>query len=201
MTATRPPPRGTKPAPAAGSVGATRAKAPAQSFEDSLAPLIAAGHGVHVKNLYNLYVYFWRWALWKVFERETANGPGIVSFITASSYIDGDAFCGMREHLRRLCNEVWILDLGGEGRGTRKSEMTFAIQTPVAIAVVVRSKRRTRRGPARSITPTLRGRAVPSSPLSTPSVISRKSVGRIAPTTGRPPSVRRARVTTSPGRS
>jgi hypothetical protein len=41
----------------------------------------------------------------------------------------------MREHMRGLCDEIWILDLGGEGRGTRKNENIFAIQTPVAIAV------------------------------------------------------------------
>jgi hypothetical protein len=110
-------------------------------FRDFLDPAIAAGHGVHVKNLYNLYVYFWRWALWKVFEHETAPDPGVVSFISASSYIDGDAFCGMREHMRRICEEIWILDLGGEGRGTRKSDNVFAIQTPVAIAVAFRSKK------------------------------------------------------------
>jgi hypothetical protein len=107
-------------------------------LRDFLDPAVVAGHGVHVKNLYNLYVYFWRWALWKVFEHETAQGPGVVSFISASSYLDGDAFCGMREHMRRLCDEIWILDLGGEGRGTRKSENVFAIQTPVAIGVAVR---------------------------------------------------------------
>ena len=121
-------------------------------LRDFLDPAVAAGHGVHVKNLYNLYVYFWRWALWKVFEQSSTgvspvnhgrdghatSGPGVVSFISASSYLDGDAFCGMREHLRRECDEVWILDLGGEGRGTRKSDNIFAIQTPVAIAVAVR---------------------------------------------------------------
>jgi hypothetical protein len=107
-------------------------------FKDFLEPAVAAGHGVHVKNLYNLYVYFWRWALWKVFEAKTAAGPGVASFISASSYLDGDAFCGMREHMRRLCDEIWILDLGGEGRGTRKSENVFAIQTPVAVAIAVR---------------------------------------------------------------
>ena len=106
-----------------------------------LDPALAAGHGVHLKNLYNLYVYFWRWALWKVFEHETAQGPGVVSFITASSYLDGDAFCGMREHVRRQCDEVWILDLGGEGRGTRRDDNVFAIQTPVAIAVALREKK------------------------------------------------------------
>ena len=97
-----------------------------------------AGHGGDVKNLYNLYVYFWRWALWKVFEHKTTAGPGIVSFISASSYLDGNAFCGMREHMRRLCDEIWLLDLGGEGRGTRKSDNIFAIQTPVVIAIAVR---------------------------------------------------------------
>ena len=108
-------------------------------LKDFLEPAKRAGHGVHLKNLYNLYVYFWRWVLWKVFEHDTANGPGIVSFITASSYLDGDAFRGMREHIRHVCDEVWILDLGGEGHGTRKSDNVFAIQTPVTIAVAVRT--------------------------------------------------------------
>jgi hypothetical protein len=118
-------------------------------FKAFLDPAIAAGHGVHVKNLYNLYVYFWRWALWKVFEHSTASGPGIVSYISASSYLDGEAFCGLREHLRRLCDEIWILDVGGEGRGTRKSENVFAIQTPVAVAVAARYGKPKRDTPAK----------------------------------------------------
>ena len=92
--------------------------------------------GVHVKNLYNLYVYFWRWALWKVFENSP--GRGIVSFITASSYLRGPGFAGMRKFMRQTFDELWILDLGGEGRGARQSENVFDIQTPVAIAVGVR---------------------------------------------------------------
>lgn len=118
-------------------------------LKDFLKPAIAAGRGVHVKNLYNKYVYFWRWALWKVFESETSAGPGVVSFISASSYLDGDAFCGMREHMRRLCDEIWILDLGGEGRGPRKSENVFAIRTPVAIAVAARYRKKSQDKPAR----------------------------------------------------
>jgi hypothetical protein len=118
-------------------------------FRDFLDPATTAGHGVHAKNLYNLYVYFWRWALWKVFEHDTATGTGVVSFISASSYLDGNAFCGMREHMRRLCDEIWILDLGGEGRGTRRSDNVFAIQTPVAIAVAVRSESAMKGKPAK----------------------------------------------------
>lgn len=121
-------------------------------LQDFLRPAQAAGHGVHLKNLYNFYVYFWRWALWKVFEwkkdqdeegnylplEQGVDRPGVVSYISASSYLDGDAFCGMREHMRQVCDEVWILDLGGEGRGTRQDDNVFAIQTPVTIAVAVR---------------------------------------------------------------
>lgn len=106
---------------------------------DFLRPAIDAGFGGSVKNLYNLYVYFWRWALWKVFEQEGSEGNGAISFITASSWLDGDAFRGMREHMRRGCDEVWILDLGGEGRGTRQNDNVFAIQTPVAIAIALRT--------------------------------------------------------------
>jgi len=98
-------------------------------------PAIKAGHGGDVKNLYNLYVYFWRWALWKVFEQKGAMGPGVVSFISASSYLTGDAFAGMREHMRRISDDIWIIDLGGEGRGARQTDNVFDIKTPVAIAI------------------------------------------------------------------
>ena len=64
-------------------------------LEDFLKPVRDAGQGVHAKNLYNDYVYFWRWALWKVFE--TTSEGGIVSFITASSYLRGPGFIGMRK--------------------------------------------------------------------------------------------------------
>jgi hypothetical protein len=63
----------------------------------------------------------------------------VVSFISASSYLTGPGFLGMREHLRRLCDEVWVLDLGGEGQGARKEENVFVIQRPVAICLAVRT--------------------------------------------------------------
>ena len=118
-------------------------------LRDFLDPTVSAGHGVHLKNLYNLYVYFWRWALWKVFEQGSGDGPGVVSFISASSYLHGHAFCGMREQMRRQCDEIWILDLGGEGRGTHQSENIFSIQTPVAIAVAFRAREAKTDTPAR----------------------------------------------------
>jgi len=107
-------------------------------FNDFIEPVTQAGKGNQLKNLYNLYTYFWRWALWKVFEQPFSQTGGIIAFITASSFIDGDAFLGMRKMMRELADEIWIIDLGGDGRGTQQEENVFAIQTPVAITIAVR---------------------------------------------------------------
>jgi len=106
-------------------------------LEDFLAPVREAGGGIHLKNLYNDYVYFWRWALWKVLD--STNDAGIVTFITASSYLRGPAFAGMRRKMREVFDELWIIDLEGDSLGARKTENVFDIQTPVAIAIGVRN--------------------------------------------------------------
>ena len=100
-------------------------------------PMQAAGLGKHLKNVYNDYVYFWRWAVWQA--TELPPGPGVVAFITASSYLDGVSMGGVRQLLRQAFDELWIVDLGGEGRGAHKEENVFDIQTPVAIALGVRN--------------------------------------------------------------
>ena len=106
-------------------------------LEDFLAPAREAGAGVHLKNLYNDYVYFWRWALWKVLD--STEDAGIVTFITASSYLRGPGFVGMRQKMREVFDELWIIDLEGDNLGARKTENVFAIRTPVAIAIGVRN--------------------------------------------------------------
>jgi hypothetical protein len=111
-------------------------KAGAGILKDFITPLASLNAGLHAKNLYNDYVYFWRWALWKVFENK--NGPGIVSFITASSYLQGPGFAGMRQLMRQTFDELWIIDLEGGNRGARKTDNVFAILTPVAIAIGAR---------------------------------------------------------------
>lgn len=104
-------------------------------LKDFIEPLHTLGLGLHAKNLYNDYVYFWRWALWKVFHEPCG---GIVSFITASSYLRGPGFAGMRQVMRQTFDELWIIDLEGDSLGARKTENVFAIRTPVAIALGVR---------------------------------------------------------------
>ena len=109
---------------------------PPPILEDFLAPVRDSGGGLHLQTLYNDYVYFWRWALWKVFD--STQDAGIVTFITASSYLRGPGFAGMRRKMRETFDELWIIDLEGDQRGTRKTDNVFAIQTPVAIAIGVR---------------------------------------------------------------
>ena len=106
-------------------------------FKDFTEPATNVGAGVHLKNLYNDYVYFWRWALWRLFEQQSCGG--IITFITASSYLAGPGFVGVREVMRRTFDELWIIDLGGDNLGTRKTPNVFNIQTPVAIAIGVRA--------------------------------------------------------------
>lgn len=101
-------------------------------LDDVIDPMRAAGLGVHVKNLYNDYVYFWRWAAWQA--TELPRGPGVVAFITAASYLDGVSMGGLRSYLRGAFDELWIVDLGGEGRGAHMEENVFDIRTPVAVA-------------------------------------------------------------------
>lgn len=105
-------------------------------LEDFLAPAREADAGVHLKNLYNDYVYFWRWALWKALD--STEDAGIITFITASSYLRGPGFVGMRQKMREVFDELWIIDLEGDNLGARKTENVFAIRTPVAIAIGVR---------------------------------------------------------------
>ena len=97
---------------------------------------------VDLKNLAEWYAYFYRWALWKLFEQEDAAQKGILSFITNSRWLIGGAFGGMRQMFRRYFDRIYLLDLHGDGRaplpaGVELDQNVFDIQVGVAIAVCV----------------------------------------------------------------
>jgi hypothetical protein len=97
---------------------------------------------VDLKNLAEWYVYFYRWALWKLFEQEHAVKKGILSFITNSRWLLGGAFAGMRQRFRRYFDRIYIFDLHGDGRaplpaGVELDQNIFDIQVGVAIAVCI----------------------------------------------------------------
>ncbi|KWW99053.1 N-6 DNA methylase [Carbonactinospora thermoautotrophica] len=99
----------------------------------------AAGKGRYEYVLSNLYVYFWRWATWKVFDAHPDEPTGVVAFITTSGYLGGPGFAGMREYLRRTADEGWIVDLSPEGHQPDVATRVFrAVQQPICIGVFAR---------------------------------------------------------------
>ena len=104
--------------------------------------------GAHAKHLRNLYVYFWRWATWKVFgdgdpsriEGRTPDRKGIVSFITVAGFLNGPGFQKMRADLRRNADEIWVIDCSPEGHQPDVSTRIFqGVQQPVCIVMALRS--------------------------------------------------------------
>lgn len=109
------------------------------------------GAGAHTKHLRNLYVYFWRWAAWKVFggdpyrsglDTEAAtwtNRRGIVCFITAAGFLNGPGFQKMRAELRRDADEIWVIDCTPEGHQPEVATRIFqGVQQPVCIVMAAR---------------------------------------------------------------
>lgn len=122
-------------------------------MEDFRAPSL--GRKKHVLN--NLYVYFWRWAFWKVFEdsfrtlegqSDSAQRAGVVCFITASGYLRGPGFKIMREYIRRSSSRGWIINVSPEGKRPPAKNAVFAIETPVSIALFLREENTDEETPA-----------------------------------------------------
>lgn len=111
-------------------------------FDDFLPPK-EWGVGIHARHAYNMYAYFWRWAVWKAFEAHPESDRGVVTFITSASWLDSQGFMAMRKYMRDLCDRIYVLHLEGESRGARKTENVFEIQVPVAIVIAVRDGSRT----------------------------------------------------------
>jgi hypothetical protein len=108
------------------------------------------GVGAHAKHLRNLYVYFWRWAAWKVFEQGGGGRDktppseeklsGLVCYITVSGFLNGPGFQKMRSDLRRDCDEIWVIDCSPEGHQPEVATRIFqGVQQPVCIVLASRS--------------------------------------------------------------
>jgi len=131
---------------------------------DTAAPLQAWmpprewGVGAHAKHLRNLYVYFWRWATWKVFDHDPNANTGIVCFITVSGFLNGPGFERMRDYLRRTADDIWVIDCSPEGHQPEVATRIFeGVQQPICIMLVSRSPDADPETPAR-----VRFRALPA---------------------------------------
>lgn len=118
------------------------------------------GVGAHAKHLRNLYVYFWRWAAWKVFEQGAGGRDkeppveeklsGLVCYITVSGFLNGPGFQKMRAELRRDCDEIWVIDCSPEGHQPEVATRIFqGVQHPVCIVLASRSPANDPEKPAR----------------------------------------------------
>jgi predicted helicase len=96
------------------------------------------GLGAHVKHLYNPYVFFWRWATWKVFDGHPGD-RGVVAFITVAGFLNGPGFGKMREYLRRVSDAIWVIDCSPEGHQPEVATRVFqGVQQPVCIVLAVK---------------------------------------------------------------
>ena len=121
-------------------------------------PPTAWNVGAHAKHLRNLYVYFWRWATWKVFgdgdpaeiKGRNRNQAGIVSFISAAGFLGGDGFQKMRADLREQADEIWIIDCSPEGHQPPINTRVFQdVQQPICIVMALRKAQPKSAQPAR----------------------------------------------------
>jgi hypothetical protein len=89
--------------------------------------------------LSNLYVYFWRWATWKVFDAHPEEPTGIAAFITTAGYLQGRGFAGMRRYLRETADEGWIIDVTPERHWPPVPTRLFpGVHQPLCIAIFAR---------------------------------------------------------------
>lgn len=123
------------------------------------------GVSAHAKHLKNLYVYFWRWATWKVFGSglKASTGlaekdeEGIVCFITVAGFLNGPGFERMRDDLRRTCSDIRVIDCSSEGHQPEVATRIFqGVQQPVCIVLAARRLGKAEDQPAR-----VRFRALP----------------------------------------
>ena len=98
------------------------------------------GVGAHAKHLRNLYIFFWRWATWKVFDHDPQHNSGVVCFITVAGFLNGPGFQKMRDYLRRTADAIWVIDCSPEGHQPNIPTRIFqGVQQPVCIVLVSRS--------------------------------------------------------------
>jgi predicted helicase len=90
------------------------------------------------------YVKFIRWSQWRIDQ----TGAGVLAFITNHGYLDNPTFRGMRQHLMKTFDEIYLVDLHGNAKKQRRSpdggpnENVFDIQQGVSVGVFVKSPER-----------------------------------------------------------
>ncbi len=86
------------------------------------------------KLLQDKYIYFLRWATDRIKDQ------GIISFVVNRSFLDANSGNGVRYHLEKEFDHIYIIDLGGNIRTEDPQDSNvFDIQTGVSIVFLVKS--------------------------------------------------------------
>jgi hypothetical protein len=122
-------------------------------WDDLKQPVRNAGWGGELNTFPDLYIAFWRWCLWKLFDAEGAPGRGVVCLITNRTFLAGHPYAGLRQMLRARFDRIEIVDLRGDSRGARpagiaEDENVFAIQAGVCVLTAVASGNKSAGTPA-----------------------------------------------------
>jgi predicted helicase len=109
-------------------------------WDDLRRPVRDAGFGRALNAFPDLYVAFYRWALWRLFDLEGAQKRGVLAFITNRGFLAGRGFGGLRRMLRKRFDRIQVLDLRGDTQGARpatvaRDENVFNIEVGVCILV------------------------------------------------------------------
>jgi len=111
-------------------------------WDDLKQPVREAGHGNQLNTFPELSVAFWRWAIWKLFEAESAPQRGVVAFISNRKFLTGWPYAGLRKMMRERFDRIEIVDLRGDVRrgeraGVDADQGVFNIQVGTAITLAV----------------------------------------------------------------
>ncbi len=112
-------------------------RTPDELWRPSMDEFRMPGQGRMEYSLSNLYAFFWRWALWRVFE--TRMNCGAVAFLTPSAWLAGEGFSGMRAAMRRTADQILVVDLSPEGKAPPVPTRIFpGVTLPLCAAVLIR---------------------------------------------------------------
>lgn len=111
-------------------------------WDDLKHPVRQAGWGGELNTFPDLYIAFWRWCLWKLFECEGAPRRGVLCLITNRTFLAGHPYAGLRAMLREKFDRIDVIDLRGDSRGARpagiaEDENVFAIKAGVCVVTAV----------------------------------------------------------------
>jgi hypothetical protein len=111
-------------------------------WDDLKQPVKDAGWANQLNVFPEMSVAFWRWAMWKLFESDGAQGKGVIAYITNRSFLSGKPYAGLRKMMRERFDRIEIIDLRGDVRrgeraGVEGDQGVFNIQVGTCITIAI----------------------------------------------------------------